>query len=185
MTRTSIAILMIALSVRSAAADDSPRSEAGATAMSVGGTLLPIAAIALVAGSANGPFDGPVQLSSGATFGLLAAAGTGLVFGPSLGHIYAGHGWTKGMAHRLLGGGLFVVGTAMISGSVFHSSTSGVGIGGAIDAVGLLLIAGGAISDISTAGEAARRWNTEHALQIAPTVVGQTHAPGLVLGGRF
>jgi hypothetical protein len=185
MSKRALAVVALIASAHAAHADsDLPeRSETVATSLSVAGTLVPIAMMVPVASAV---FDGPIQLGDRATIGLLVAGGAGLVIGPSLGNAYAGHPLTKGLALRAGGAALFALGTGSLVSTLFDGSNDPA-MPLALCLTGVGLVVAGAVSDIASAGDDARRFNARHALQLAPTVIGQSgsRTPGLVVAGTF
>lgn len=155
------------------------KSPTTAILLSLGGTAGSLALMVAGANSSGANADSLV------TVGLLSTLVT-----PSLGHWYAGHYLTGGMAMRAGGGVLVIAGLAQALGSSLDSENSGSGdngdSGAAMFLVGAGLYVGGALYDIATAPSAAERWNTTH-LQLAPTMVSSgTHTTvGLGLGGSF
>lgn len=152
------------------------KSPETAMLLSLAGTIAPIALVAIGANSEGSQGEDLV------TLGVLAAFVT-----PSLGHWYAGHYLTGGMAMRAGGAGLVTLGVISLVGECLDSEDSSCGDGGAgVMIAGAGLFAAGAIYDIATAGDAARAWNSSH-LRIAPTMVssGAHSGFGVGLGGSF
>jgi hypothetical protein len=151
------------------------KSPGTALALSLGGTVAAYALAGLGGASESGPLG--------------AAGSLGIWLAPSLGHWYAGRGWTPGLKWRLGGAGAAVIGmmwffTDCIGDGCNEDFHPGLfmmlGGGGAF--------VGGTIHDIATAPEAARQYNLRAAgrvqgLSVRPTV-GAGRA-GLALGGRF
>ncbi len=166
---------------RSAFADEAPdvphRSETTATALSVAGTLVPIAtfatAYAIDHTGDNGALD--LVMTTSVLVGLYA---------PSLGNAYAGHAATAGLATRIGGGLAFLVGASMLAPRLGGGEDNDT-LGAVFCASGLAMYAGGAIYDIATASRDARQFNDAHAphVQLAPLVA--PHARGLALAGTF
>jgi hypothetical protein len=113
----------------------------------------------------------------------------GLFIGPSVGHWYAGSSNLGGIALRTAAFGIVVVGLSEFYSDSVHDGVSAAELrrnyrrGGAIMFGGLGLFAGSALYDIVTAGNAARRWNREHVLTVAPLVA--PSSTGLVVTGHF
>ncbi len=155
------------------------KSPTTAVLLSLGGTAGSVALMVAGANSSGSNADSLI------TVGLLSTLIT-----PSLGHWYAGHYLTAGMAMRAGGGVLVIAGVAQALGSEFSSESSDGGDSGDAGATMFLLGAGlylgGALYDIATAPSAAEHWNDKH-LQLAPTMVSSgTHTTvGLGLGGSF
>lgn len=120
--------------------------------------------------------------------------GIATVFGPTLGHTYAGTSWNPGVAVRLaafgavVGGLAIVAGTCRVSGSTQCNSDAET-LGIVLAYGGLAAYVGGSIYEIATAPGAAREYNRRHLLEmrlrLAPVSARDGLAPGLALAGRF
>lgn len=160
------------------ATSEGTKSPQTALLLSLGGTAGSVAL--MVAGAASNSPSGDSLMTAGLLSSLIT---------PSLGHWYAGHYLTGGMAMRGGGGVLVIAGVAQALGAEF-ASDGGDGSNGDSGATMLLvgagLYVGGTIYDIATAPAAAERWNEKH-LALAPTLVSSgTHTTvGLGLGGSF
>lgn len=155
--------------------DDGPRSANTALGLSLGTTLAGAGTMLIAAR------EGHDQLAT------LGAAVTAL--GPSAGHWYSGHYFTRGMGVRTAGAAVAFAGFAValdacpILGDHCDSSPLGVGL----LVVGSAAYVAGSVDDIVTAPAAARRYNREHSgvvdVAIAPVVT--PHQAGLSVSGRF
>lgn len=177
MKLVAASLVLVATAAASVRAEPAPggdehRDPRVAVALSLGGTLLPLAALAAAPHLHDATAEGVVAVTMG----------VGLWIGPSLGHWYAGDAWTTGLALRL---GAAVVG--LTSDAVVNSCWNGCSDeakGAEIVTAGLFVA--GAAWDLATAGRAARRFNAAH-VQVAPVPLatpGGT-ALGLGVGGSF
>ncbi len=113
----------------------------------------------------------------------------GIWLAPSLGHWYAGEGWTPGLRWRLIGGGAATVGMMWFFVDCFGSGCNEDAHPGLVMMIGGTgAFVGGMIHDIATAPRAAREHNRRaagrlHGLSVRPTFGGGR--AGLALGGRF
>lgn len=115
--------------------------------------------------------------------------GAGLMIGPSAGHWYAGTTISTGLGIRLAGtalaGALLLpAAECAIIGDESGQSSCGLKQGAFLVGVGAVIV--GAVHDLATAGDAARRHNAR-TIQIAPTVVAgaRSTTAGLGLSGAF
>ena len=92
--------------------------------------------------------------------------GASVVLLPSLGHWYAEQAVTVGMPIRLVGA--FVYAAADEDG---------------IRAAGAMIVAGGMIYDLATAGSHVEAWNRKHAAAVTPAAIGGGY--GISLAGQF
>jgi hypothetical protein len=109
----------------------------------------------------------------------------GTMLGPSVGHWYAGKLFTRGAAMRLLGAGIIGVGFLAAKkypendGDFIDDRGFGIAIGGTV----VILL--GALVDIGTAGDSARKRNE----RVTPTVTAirtpSGSTPALGLAGTF
>jgi hypothetical protein len=157
-----------------------------ALALGIGGT---VAATALLTGAVldsshqTSPIIGLGELVIGGGLGLV-----GLVVLPGLGHAYGEHRWsaTGALALRLVGAVAVFGGFLGLDGD----GNTRTGIAAGVLAAGGAVILSGAIWDIATTRSAARRYNAEHAPQLAitPTAIrtaSHATAPGLAVTARF
>jgi hypothetical protein len=133
-----------------------------ATALSIGGTLVPIALV--VAGS---EMDSKSNTGSSAGITMVEAGLAGMVLGPSLGHWYAHDYLTPGLGMRAGGGALIVYGLVEALSCGFDEST-------------------GCSGNVATAGRTATSWNAAH-VRVLPTMMSSNgHSTmGVGLGGTF
>jgi hypothetical protein len=174
-----IAFLLPLLLAASAHADDAPpvpdeRSGTTALVLSGAGTALPVLLMA----------THEVQPGS-IRDGIFTVGTIGLVLGPSVGHWYAGEGFSLGLGLRLAGVAVALVGVSAAKSSCTDPPQNECGI--AIGAYSVLaagtLVGAGAIYDVATAPRAAHRYNREHAITVTPMPL---HAGyGVGLAGRF
>ncbi len=128
-----------------------------------------------------------------ALLGLMGGGIVAVLVGPTLGHVYAGDAWNRWLRLRLLGAGGVVAG-GLIAGASANGDACGFpgtscsSAQTAAFGLGILLVAGGAISyivgmgaEIGSAPRAADRYNRQ--LSIAPLAT--TQALGLALAGTF
>ena len=106
----------------------------------------------------------------------------GIMLGPSVGHWYAGEvGW-RGLAMR--GGGVALiaagVGVFIADGGEGPGTKSQVIMG-----AGLVVIGVGAVYDMTTAGDAAERYNARHGRSVVLAPLIQDRGGGLVVAGTF
>ncbi|MDB4959273.1 MAG: hypothetical protein JWO36_6842 [Myxococcales bacterium] len=164
--------------------DDSYRSPATAVALSLGVTLGGYGMAAL--GSSLDRHSGSSSPNALTSVGALV----GLV-GPSVGHLYAGDAWNRGLAIRASGLAAALVGVAVwFSGCPLfgnHCDHGAEAVGVTLLFVGEGVYIGGSIYEIATAGRAAREYNAEHRIHtqisIAPMPIHD--GGGMALIGRF
>lgn len=148
------------------------KSPGTAAALSTFGTFIPFGV-----GVASLPSE-----SGGAGTALIVLGGT--IFGPGLGHAYAGNAgrFFSGVGLRLLGwGGLMT--TVALS---WNDGDSGAAIAGALASTFLIL--GSSIYDIATAPKSARQFNDRHGyrqISLSPTFNPKNSTPGLQLSMSF
>jgi hypothetical protein len=167
---------------------------------------IPVVAAPLVRLPPSGPKNPNVALalSLGATMSsyyLVASGddrtrsiigGAALLVGPSLGHLYAHHWWTKGLTLRLAGAAVAIEG-ASLRGSCASllASCTGLnpGMGVALVLAGSTAIVAGIVWDIARAPAAARAYNRAHdrGVTFGPAAIrgAATTSPGLAFVGRF
>lgn len=165
-------------SARAQDEDRSAKSPGGALAYSLLGTVVPIGVGVGIGVAASNSSTGD---DAAAAAILLPAAG--LLFGPSLGHFYAGRS-----GHAFAGIGLRVAGIAGLAAGTAMDWNHPSGPGAAIGLVGGGLFLGSIICDIASAPRAAREWNRDAAtrrISVRPTVVGEARAPGLRVDVRL
>jgi hypothetical protein len=173
--RFVVVVVVIVLGCAHAHAED--KNPALAVTLSVG---VPTLGVVAIAASDNG--------------GAKLLGASALLIGPSIGRWYAGDGSTTGILVRGAGGVAAIVGVAMMvsaseadcvaDDTPCSSQESQKAIGGALALGGAGVWIGSTIMDIVLAERAAVRAN-EHHVAIAPGLVGSSHAPGLVVAGRF
>ena len=177
MQLASVAVLTATLAAAAPADADTdprpPRSENVALGLSLGGSLM---SVGLMAAALS---DLPNDDSDAAT--LWATGILTLAITPSLGHLYAGDVWTPGLGVRAAGAALAAVGAVQSVDCLFESCGFVDG-GGAALVAGAGLVAIGAVWDIATARDAARRYN-EKRISLVPSAPGANI--GLSLVGRF
>jgi hypothetical protein len=123
--------------------------------------------------------------------GLSTVGALGIFLGPTVGHWYAGKGWTDGLTLRLAGLGAVMVGVILLLDCGFEGSCSdGEESPAAIVMVlGAGAYVGGTIYDIATAPGSARAYNARlreraaNGWALAPVVTGDR--AGFVLSTRF
>jgi hypothetical protein len=143
-----------------------------AVSLSLVGTVVPVSMMVVGIGLDNDPGD------------TLAYAGLiGSTIGPSIGHWYAGEPLTIGMALRAGGVALFLTHPPKLCFGFDDSCQSN---SGEFMLAGVLYLTG-TVVDLATAGRAARAWNNEHHLALAPTRIGSgpQATTGLGLSGTF
>ena len=168
--------------------DDPPHADdkSVATAMewSVGVTTLGVAALAGTAAMSSS--------TSGAKYPLFAFGTLGLLAGPSLGRIYAGHYLSGGQVVRVVGLGVMVMGEALASACLgqprstsCNSQTAKLDAGPILAGGAVMLL--GALFDLAETPSDVERFNRESnvSLRPAPLVTASGTAPGLALSGRF
>ncbi len=165
-----------------AVSDDGPKSEGGATALAIGGSLLGPALI--TAAFLNDQDGAPAH---GAVVPMMVAGCAFTLLGPSLGNWYAGKPLSTGLEVRLLGVAGTGLGLSMFVAGLFESGPTAL-IGAGIGLAGLGTVALGTVLDVIDASSSARDYNrNHHHLAIAPmisrTPTGQQ--TGLSLGGVF
>ncbi len=133
------------------------KSPATATMLSIGGTVLPVVALAAMTADDRTPSVGLA--------GTVAMIG---FFGPSFGHWYSGDYVTPGLGLRAGGTVLAIVGFGEAFSCAWSDTSCTNGMSPLI--LGLGLYAGGTILDIATAGSSAKRWNTHH-VRLVPTAI--------------
>jgi hypothetical protein len=164
------AIVVLCLSVSAARADE--RDPDTALVLTAGGTAVAVG-IAIPAGSLHMK-DWQVGVP------LLAA----IEVVPSVGHFYGGDYVSLGLAARVVGGGLLVLGLAdPFHHDSFEITTTPAQI---LGMSGVALTIGGVIWDFATASSAARRYNKQH-VDLLPTSLATAHGSvaGVALGGQF
>lgn len=156
---------------------DDAKSPGTATALAVGGTLLPAAAIALGFSVVD---DNPGLGSLAITTGTI-----GLGLGPSAGHWYAGKSVTGGLGLRVLGAAVAGAGAMKAMDDCFLETQPCSSVGDSIMVAGAAVFVGGVVWDIATADNAARDWNRRHgvSVSVAPTVTDRS--AGITLVGAF
>jgi hypothetical protein len=132
-----------------------PRSPGLAITLSLVATVAP--PIAAVAAFNDSERDGVAEDREEAALWIL---GGSLLFGPSVGHWYAGKVLTPGLGVRALG---FAIGAAAFGGNDVDDAIS-------LMLLGTATVLGGAIYDVATAGRSAREYNFEHATRVMPMV---------------
>lgn len=171
-----LAILVALLVLAAPRPSRAEKSEDTAIVMSVGGT---IASWSVLLGSqklARGHDD---------TFVALVATGmVGTLSAPSLGHWYAGHGWTKGLQIRLVGAAMLTGASALFIQCIITDDEwspqcheTGMITLAVAGGIGVLY---GTLHDLATARSSARRHNE---MMLAPVV--HSNGGGLSLSGRF
>lgn len=131
----------------------------------------------------------------------IVGGGLGLLLGPATGRWYAGEAGGLGILLRTAGMTGMILGFVRLYGDEDYDCIGDdpaceakadalerrEPIDEALAIGGGALIVGSAIYDIATAGRAANRWNAEHHVTVAPTVLssGGRQAAGLVIGGTF
>jgi len=174
--RASLIVLALLVAARPASADDT-KSPGWALGLSIGGTV------------AGGMMLGALAGDSEAEGHQILPAALMLLTGPSWGHIYTGD-------YDLAVGGtlLRVVGLAMIKegrGDCLPDPSEGASLDDCVyedptpglAAAGTILVLGTALAEIVDAPFAARRYNREHAVTLAP--VADKGRYGVALIGRF
>ncbi len=181
MQKLAAAVLTLVLVAATAHADtgdsSSDRSEVVATTLSIAGTL---AGPALIVG-ATACCDGPSATTPYYRdfWPMMGAGVAAMTIGPSLGEWYAGKAWSRGLAVRVVGGGVLAIGASMFVQNVFSD-------GNGADAGALLVLAGGGAIvagtglDIWDAHTAVREHNARRKLAVVPTA-----NRGLAVVGTF
>lgn len=154
----------------------SPKSPGTATGLAVGGLLVPAAFITLLATS-DGSGGGGEAATALFMFG-------GTIFGPGLGHAYAGDSgrFWKGAGLRTLAWGGFI---AALAASWDNPDASGAGAV-AVGSMALYLVS--AVSDIVTADDSVRRYNERveaSRVSLSPTWQPRDDAVGLQVAVLF
>ena len=162
-----------------------PRDPSTALWLSLGMTLGGVGLIAAAVASHDSAITGMLG-----TVGAL-----GVIAGPSLGHVYAGRLWNRGLELRLYGLGTAAIGWMLelvvlyncIDGRCPAAYAFALYAGAGHIAVGGLAYFGGTVHEIFSAPSAARRYNSEHGIgssvMIVPFVT--RSATGLSLSARF
>jgi hypothetical protein len=119
----------------------------------------------------------------------IGAAGS-LLVGPTLGHIYSGRTWNRGLLYRIAGIPPLALGAALAStgaGVGGHDSSSVNVIGAVLAATGGVMCLVGTVIEIRDAPAAARRYNARLAPQLAfsPSRGPGGMTPGVVLTSQF
>jgi hypothetical protein len=141
------------------------RSPLLGTALAVAGTVAPIAVLAMATN----------ESSSNQDHAVLAFTVTA-VLAPSAGHWYAGELGGVGLGIRAAGAVLFISAVAKADAGADASTEGWLSLG---------ILAGGAIYDIATSGDAVRDWNKKHAVRVQPAMMKIDHGYGVGLGGSF
>ena len=155
--------------------DQGPKDPTTALELSLGGTAASAALFGIGLEANNG--------------GMIAAGLLSSVVTPSLGEWYAGKPITIGMGVRAASAVVFLAGVGEALSCLdeydCHNNTTA---SGALILGGLAGYAGGTIYDIATAPTAAREFNREHQLHIAPTYMrtpSGNATMGVGIGGTF
>lgn len=153
------------------------KSPGTATGLSVGGLLVPAAFIALLATSESGGGGG-----AGAGVAIFMFGGT--IFGPGLGHAYAGDSgkFWRGAGYRTLAWGGFI---GALAASWDNPDASGAG---ALAIGSMAIYLGSSIYDIATAGDSAKRYNERVAaskVSLGPIWQPRDEAVGMQVAVRF
>jgi hypothetical protein len=135
--------------------------------------------------------------TTGGAFVLGTLGGLGVTFGPTIGHVYAGRWWSRGLKIRLYGlataaaGALVAFLGACWDGCRGDTTSHDVltGAGATAFVAGAVLYVAGSIDEIASASAAARRYNRDHGLDasltVAPIATRSGAAPGIGVVGRF
>lgn len=156
-------------------ADQGPKDPTTALELSLGGTAASAALFGIGIEANNG--------------GMIAAGLLSSLVTPSLGEWYAGKPVTVGMGLRAASAIVFVAGLS--EALKCFDETECTNSNNTADALligGLVGYAGGTIYDIATASSAARDFNAEHQLHIAPTYMrtpSGNATMGVGIGGTF
>ena len=149
-----------------------PRSPDLALVLSAGGVVLSSATIAAS------------EVPRGGNGALLVVGVCGLAISPSIGHLYAADYLTWGAGLRLASPLLIYIGSRMSCVNPDGDGCTRPGDGQLVMyGLGVGVFAAGIIYDLVTARSAARRYNREHAVTIAPTPVAGGY--GLTVVGQF
>jgi hypothetical protein len=155
--------------------DSDTKSEAVATSLAIGGTVLGPVLIAVAVNN-----DRNDDALHDAAIPMLVAGSALVVLGPSFGNWYAHRGTSPGLALRLGGAASFLVGASLIASTLFRADASGAGaVGLALTLGGIAGILTGTILDIGQANGAVETYNRAHTgrqLSIAPVI---THTDGV------
>jgi hypothetical protein len=154
------------------------RSPGTATGMSVAGFLVPIGLTVLLSTGDSGAGGE----SPSAVLGLTIL--TGSIFGPGLGHVYAGETgrFWKGAGLRTLSWGGFIAAMAMSWDNPNAEGASGIAFG----SIGLYLVS--SIYDMAKASDSAKRFNEKAAhrqAKVAPFLVPEENAAGVMVSIGF
>jgi hypothetical protein len=175
--------LVLAAGAAAASAQPAPdqldaKDPGTATLLSIGGTVAPLALVAAGAGAG--------AQGNGSSGALLAAGIGGLVIGPSLGEWYAHDYFSPGLGLRGAGAALIIAGLGCFNGIAGPPCPPRDNSGTAVAVIGAVVIAGGTLCDLLTAGRSAREWNAAH-VRVVPTVIGSAgrQTVGVGLGGNF
>ena len=155
--------------------DEGPKDPTTALELSIGGTVASGALVAIGFQANNG--------------GMIAAGLLSSVVTPSLGEWYAGKPLTAGMGIRAASAVLFLAGVGEAFKCLDTENCSNNNAAAGVMLIGGLAgYAGGTIYDIATAPTAAREFNREHQLHIAPTYMrtpSGNATMGVGIGGTF
>jgi hypothetical protein len=157
-----------------------PKSVDKAKKLSLYGTLIPVAAGAVIFFGASDRFD---NWDDAESIVAISIAGAGIVFGPAIGHCYAGEWRYLGKAFWLR---MSVAGLSV--GAFAYSSTMGgnSSAGGAV--LPALVITASAVYDIAAARKSVEKYNARHnltSLSLVPCYYASQDAVGMQLRLTF
>jgi hypothetical protein len=173
-------MLLAVLAATASCAHGRSRSPSVARDISVGSTL---AAAGLTVAASIVPPEEEQRMVGGAIGGVVT------LLAPSFGHWYAGEGWTIGLAIRLGGAGVGVLGLGVAAYDVVRCIDGGEGCawGGRVPVlaattlIGGTLVIAGAVLDLVRADDSARAHNRRSGWAIVPLPGGA----GLAAHGAF
>jgi hypothetical protein len=120
---------------------------------------------------------------------MTAAGVAGILVGPTLGHVYAGHTWSNWLGLRLTGfAAMMIGGTIVLDKTHLKDSSSSCDD---CEIPGFLALGGAGLFVVTTFGEiltapgAAEDYNREHHLDLHLMPIQGTKTPGLAVSGSF
>ena len=163
-----LALVILLLATKTAIANPVPEQKSEDTALGLSLGITTLSWGALLAGSRS--------------LDVLGIGAAGALLGPTTGHWYSGRIFTWGLGLRVLGVAAAAVGlVAAIEHDACHDGCDGTPAEVILLPIGLIVFAGGTISDIWTARGAARAYNEQQlGVSIVPLVQPGTAGVGLV-----
>ena len=157
-----------------------------ALALSLSPTLvgLSLGIFALVVTDSNTANAGTEPIATG----LMIAGAAAFLIGPTLGHVYSGSTWNRGLKIRLAGLGIAALGGIVGAGDCHSGAICSNQLGGIAMAVigGGIIVAGTAI-EVATAPSSARAYNAKRGVTLGMRPIATHHGtvPSVFLGGTF